>query len=314
MMADTLLLADVGGTYSRIGLAHDRTLDQTSMRTIRNADFSGLAAVLKAYLDALQPNPPRAFCAGVAGPVRAGAAQLTNLDWFLDPCVLSRETGISEVSLINDLQAQGYALDDLAPATVTLLVKGARAGPDAVRMVFGMGTGCNIAVVHKTPGGLFVPPAESGHSSLPFVTGKLRHLFEHLGRDAPHLPIEAVLSGPGLGRIYTWMSGENRTPSEIIAAHEDGNALAYEALQFFGQVLGQTLGNLALNHLPMGGVYLIGGLARAIAPHLDRIGFLENFTARGPYQNILQDIPVYLIDDDNTALRGCARYMWQQLD
>lgn len=310
-MADLWLLADVGGTSTRVGLARGGQLDPLSTQSFRNADFSGLADILDTYLNR-HPFLPSALCAGVAGPVRDGTAQLTNLDWFIDSADLSRVTGAAEVHLINDLAAQGYALGDLDPANITPLINGATPPPEAARMVMGLGTGSNIAVVHRTPQGLFVPPAEAGHSSLPQYDGSIGALIAGLaGKDA-HRPLEALLSGPGLTRIHAHLSGDTLTPAQIIAAHLAGDAGACASLTAFARLLGTVLGNLALNHLPMGGIYLIGGTARAVAPFLLPLGFYESFTAKGPYSHIMQEIPVSLIADDNAALRGCARYLRQQ--
>ncbi|MFU1478665.1 glucokinase [Roseovarius sp. C7] len=76
-------------------------------------------------------------------------------------------------------------------------------------------------------------------------------------------------------------------------------------------LLGQVLGNFATIHLPMGGVYLIGGLARAVLPHLDTHALRAAFTHKGPYRAILEDIPLTLITDDDAALRGCTRRLQQ---
>lgn len=310
MMADLWLLADVGGTTTRVGLARDGRLDRDSTDSFRNADFVGLADILDHYLTG-HPTPPSALCAGVAGPVRDGTAQLTNLDWFIDSAELANVTGAQDIHLINDLAAQGYALDDLDPADVTPLINRATP-PEAARMVMGLGTGSNIAVVHRTPQGLFVPPAEAGHSSLPHCDGAIGALIAGLeGKDA-HRPIEALLSGPGLTRLHTHFSGDTLTPKEIIAAHLGGDAGAMATLTAFARLLGTVLGDLALNHLPMGGIYLIGGTARAVAPYLVPLGFVESFNAKGPYSHIMQEIPVSLITEDSAALKGCLRKLEQK--
>ena len=312
MMADAWLLADVGGTTTRVGLARGGRLDLGSTDSFRNAAFSGLSKIIDQYL-ARHPIPPSALCAGVAGPVRGSAAQLTNLDWFIDSADLAKVTGARDIHLINDLTAQGYALDDLAPDTITPLVTGVTPPPASARMVMGLGTGSNIAVVHRTPQGLFVPPAEAGHSSLPQYDGSIGALIAGLaGKDA-HRPLEALLSGPGLTRIHAHLSGDTLTPAQIIAAHLAGDAGACASLTAFARLLGTVLGNLALNHLPMGGIYLIGGTARAVAPFLLPLGFAETFTAKGPYRHIIREISVSLITDDNAALRGCARHLRQCL-
>lgn len=298
------LVADVGGTNTRVGLSAPDGLLGRSVATYRNADFAGLAAVLSSYL-ATHSGTITAICAGVAGPVQGTAAQLTNHSWFIDAQELAAATGARHVHLLNDLQAQGYALDDLAPGTASMIIPGT-ADPDGPRLVLGLGTGCNIAAVHRISEHLFVPPAEAGHSTLPHMPG-LSGLMDHLRAAHPHLPVEAALSGPGLANIHHWLTGTHLTPAEII---ETG---ATETLQHFTRLLGTVAGDFCLSHMATGGLYLIGGTARAVAPYLVPMGFVETFADKGPYTHIMLDMPVSLITDDTAALRGCARHLKQCL-
>lgn len=312
-MADLHLLADVGGTNTRVGLS-DRGggLIADSARSFPNADFTGLAPLLTTYLDDLGKGPVAAVCAGVAGPVRGDAAQLTNHDWHITAAALCGATGATQAHLLNDLQAQALALDDLPPDAVTPMRPGtAHPGP---RLVLGLGTGCNVAVAHRIGDRLFVPPAESGHSALPHLDPALNALTRHLAHDHPHKPIEAALSGPGLQRIYHWQSGTTLDTPSIIAGHSAGtDPHATAALTLFARLLGAVAGTLCLHHMATGGLYLIGGTARATAPHLIPLGFDHAFAARGPYAAIVDAIPVHLISDDTAALRGCARHLHDTL-
>ncbi|MBC7181322.1 MAG: glucokinase, partial [Roseovarius sp.] len=77
--------------------------------------------------------------------------------------------------------------------------------------------------------------------------------------------------------------------------------------------LGAVMGNLALTHMVTGGVFLIGGLARAMALMLNSPEFRGNFTAKGPYRPIMDEMPIHLITDDAAALLGCARCLRQRL-
>ncbi len=309
-MADLWLLADIGGTYTRVGLARGGRFDRGSAQSFRNADFAGLADILDHYLNRHRATPI-ALCAGVAGPVRGGTAQLTNLNWFIDSAELATITGAGDIHLINDLAAQGYALDDLPPSHVTPLIEGTTPPPDSARMVMGLGTGSNIAVVHRTPQGLLIPPAEAGHSSLPHCEGATGAMIAALAGKEAHRPLEALLSGPGLARMHAHLTGTTLDPTQIIAAHAGGDAGATATLTAFVRLLGTVLGDLALNHLPMGGIYLIGGTARAVAPYLLPLGFADSFTAKGPYSALMREMPLGLITDDNAALLGCARYLRQ---
>jgi len=310
-MAGRFLLADVGGTNTRVGLAEDGCVLPDSIRHYRNAGFSGLDAVLSAYLDAV-PGPVAALCAAVAGPVRGARAQLTNHSWLIDAAGLQAATGATGVYLVNDLQAQGYALDDLPSGAVRPLLAGAPAPDDAPRLMLNVGTGCNVAVVHRVAGDLFVPAAESGHSTLPNLPAATG-LYDLLRKTHPHLPVEAALSGPGLAEIHRYLTGKDVTPCGIVAAFAAGDAGARETLAVFAALLGHVAGNFALHHLPMGGIHLSGSVARAVAPHLAELGFLPAFTDRGPYTGIVRAIPVSVITEDGFALRGCARYLAQML-
>jgi len=312
-MAERWLVADVGGTNTRVALADPTGIAPDTIRSFRNTGFAGLAPLLSDYLATQRPGPVAALCAAVAGPVRGDRAQLTNFDWLIRTDDLRAATGAKTVHLVNDLQAQGYALDDLPTGSVTPLFPGAPAPRGAPRLVLNLGTGCNVAVVHDAGRGLFVPAAESGHSALPHATGRMGALFDHLRNRHPHLPVEAALSGPGLSNIHEWVSGTRATPETVMAQVAAAHAEARETLALFARVLGHVAGNFALHHLPMGGLYLTGGLARAVAPHLADLDFHGPLTARGPYTDIVRDMPVSVITTDDFALSGCARYLHQCL-
>lgn len=296
-MADRLLV-DLGGTHARLGLADASGLVTKTCRRLRNADHASLPEMLTFYLADQGAGPIRALCAGVAGPVRGGTAQLTNHAWRIEATALAAATGARQVHLINDLQAQAMALDDLPAGALHPLLPGTP-DPDGPRLVLGLGTGCNIAVAHRMPGGLLVPPSESGHTTLPDAP-EFRALYDDLRKMQSHLPIEAALSGPGLVNLHHHLTGETLTSQQIITAAPRGT------LGAFTRLLGLVAGNLCLAHMATGGLFLIGGTARAIAPHIGP-GFASAFSARGPYAPILRDIPVTLITDDSAALAGLYR-------
>jgi glucokinase len=299
------LLADVGASHTRLARATRQGIYPETAQRFSNAGFSGLASLMATYLDGA---PVEAVCAGVAGPVRHGNAQLTNLDWSIDAAEIAQTCGAQAVHLLNDLQAQAQALNALPAASILPLIAGVP-DPDGPRMVMGLGTGSNIAVAHRVGERLFVPPAEAGHSGLPHMGRAENDLIAALGREVAHNPYEGLLSGPGLARLHRLRSGQEQTPDLIIAGYEAGLARACETLDMFGRILGAVMGNLALTHMSTGGVYLIGGLARAIAPHFIELGCHEHFCAKGPYMQIMHDMPISLVTDDHAALLGCLHHL-----
>ncbi|MEM9845227.1 MAG: glucokinase [Pseudomonadota bacterium] len=296
------LLVDLGGSSCRVGLAENGILEPGSRQSYANAEFDSLEDILQTYLKARSADVSQ-ICAGIAGPVKENTAQLTNHAWFVDGRALARRLGADQTFLMNDLQAQAYALDDLKQTDVTTLIA-TQPDPDGPRMTLCLGTGCNIAVAHRRGAHMFVPPSESGHMSLPDAP-EFRALYDVVRREVPHLPIESLLSGPGLGRLHGCLTGEALSPRDIVATKPK------ETLDTFARLLGMAAGNLALSHMATGGVYLIGGLARAIAPHLVSHEFLAPFCDRGPYADIMARIPIHVVTDDSAALLGCARYLRQ---
>jgi len=309
MTDERQLVVDAGGTNTRVGLATAQGLIPQAVRSYPNAGHRDLSGVLMAYLEA-HPGPLSALCAAVAGPVRGNRAKLTNHAWTIETTNLARATGAAHVALINDLQAQGLSLDDLPARSITPLRPGLAAAGGA-RLVLGLGTGCNVAAIHRVEGQLFVPASETGHTGLSDRPG-LRALYDHLRAAYPHLPVEAALSGPGLSSIHRWVAGRTLPPEAILAARAEGDGQARETLRVFSDLLGDLAGNLCLAHMATAGLFLSGGTARAVAPVLDRAAFEAAFTARGPYAGIVGDIPVSLIIDDTAALRGCACHLRQQ--
>jgi glucokinase len=162
-----------------------------------------------------------------------------------------------------------------------------------------------------------VPPAEAGHSALPVGTEEEFRLAGAVARTHGFPSIEEVLSGRGIERVYAWLGdgegdGEPAAASaaEILAAASDGrDPRAAAALRLFVRTLGAVAGDLALIYLPFGGIYLAGGVARRFAPWLAQMGFEGTFCAKGRFSDFMRQFPVSVIDDDYSALTGCAAHL-----
>ena len=77
----------------------------------------------------------------------------------------------------------------------------------------------------------------------------------------------------------------------------------------FTRILGTVSGNLALVHLPFGGVYLVGGVARHVAPFLEPFGFVDAFRDKGRFAGFMQNFAVTVVEDDYAALTGAAAHL-----
>lgn len=309
------LVADTGGTNTRVALTEGTRLLPETVRRYANASHESLAAVLRAFIAENGGVDCAAAAVAVAGPVRDGVGRLTNLDWEIDELTVASATGAETVAVVNDLQAQGHALGHLAPAMLTAVI----GGPDHVagqtRLVIGIGTGFNAAPVHEGAFGRLVAPAEAGHVSLPVRSDGDLRLARFLARAHGFASVEDALSGRGLGHLYAWLAEEAGAPdrrdaAQIMAALEDGSdPRAREAAGLFARLLGTVTGDLALTMLPYGGIYLAGGVARAFASHLGELGFDAAFRDKGRFSAFMSEFSVSVIEDDYAALHGLAHHL-----
>ena len=309
------LVADIGGTNTRVALADGRQVRGETIRRYSNADYPGLETVLRRYIDDEGGVDPIAACVAVAGPVRDGRATMTNLNWTIDKDTLTCATKAKTVAILNDVQAQGLALGYLDDANIRTIIDGPTGLPNAARLVVGVGTGFNAAPVFDTDKGRLVTPSESGHANLPIRTERELRLCQFVSNAHGFPAVEDVLSGRGLERVYAFLGEEVGISAEakakdIMAACADGSdPRATEAAQVFTQILGTVCGNLSLIQLPFGGVYLVGGVARAFAPFLTEFGFGDAFRDKGRFSGFMGNFRVSVIEDDYAALTGSAAHL-----
>ncbi len=312
------ILADIGGTNTRVALSDGKVVRVDSIRRFANADYPSLEPVLKHYLADAGVASVDGVCVAAAGPVRDGIAVMTNLDWTIDAALLVRATGAKQTAILNDLQAQGHALGRIAPQHLRQLIDGPQQA-GAAMLVVGVGTGMNAAPVHDTHWGRLVAASECGHISMPVRTDQDYRLARFIEAHGPYAHgfagVEDVLSGRGLERVHAFVTAEagaaqDMKAADIMSALTAGDAVARETARLYVHLLGAELGNLALIHLPFGGIFLIGGVARAMTPFMAEMGLAESFRDKGRFGEFMAGFSVQVVEDDFAALTGCAAYLF----
>jgi glucokinase len=79
-----------------------------------------------------------------------------------------------------------------------------------------------------------------------------------------------------------------------------------KALDIFTSIYGAAAGNLALQVMAVGGVYIGGGIAPKIIWKLKDGTFIKTFKDKGRLSHIVAHIPVKVIMNERTALLGAA--------
>ena len=308
------LVADIGGTNSRLAVAKtsrkDKEITLENIQKFRNSDFNNFDEVIEAYLSSSDDHLINKMCIAAAGIISETAVEMSNLNWKITVPSLQKAAKIDEVLIINDLQAQGYALDFINPKDLETLIEGSHnAAPNNTKLVCGMGTGFNVAIAYQSPFGTFVPASEYGHARITVANKNQKLIIENLEKNSSFVSYENVLAGLGLNRLDQVLNERSdRTPADILSAAEKGDLQAKEVGTQLAGFAGQAFGDFALMNMALGGVYLIGGVARAMLPYLKEENFKENFYERGNFSGIMKKISIHLVWDDYAALKGCANY------
>lgn len=303
------LVADIGGTNTRLAVVENGVIERDKIQSFKNAAFASFNNILEQAFDT---EPVQQLVVALAGPVEGRQGELTNLNWIIDADDIQSRWSLTQCALINDLQAQGWGAPLVAPDHKRLLVQGER-DEGGTTLVLGIGTGCNIAVNHPAGHGRIVPAAEAGHMDLPVKCQADFDYLCYLERTGREVSVEGLFSGRGLLGCYEYFSQTPQTDAaRIIAeAHENPQSAAGQTAAFMRRKLGDVLGDLALNHLPFGGIYLIGGVARALAAFQDD-HLHAAFINKGRFAPFMGRFTIEVIDDDFAALEGLAAYLNSQ--
>jgi len=323
-MPDMILAGDIGGTKVNLAffsVEHLR-LRSGNLDTYSSHDHASLEEIVRRFLAEHQLTVQYA-CFGVAGPVKKGRVQVTNLPWVIDAEELTRALNLKEVWLINDLEANAHGITGLLPEDFVVLNRGEESAVGNAAII-SAGTGLGEAGLFWD-GNRHLPIAsEGGHADFAPRTDLDVELLRHLRAQFKQVSWEHVLSGPGFFRIYeflrdaghgeepAWLAEEFRKADPAVAITHAGlegkSELCVQTLNLFAAYYGAEAANLALKVLATGGVYVGGGIAPKIIRKLQDGSFLKAFIGEGRMKNLLAAMPVRVIMNDKTALIGAARY------
>lgn len=307
------LIADIGGTNARFAFVARPGDPPQPLPPLSTQDpaLPTAEAALQAAISA-SPAPPRSAVLAVAGPIAGARAELTNANWRFDGRALRDAVGVDTGLLLNDFEALAMAAPALRPDDLDWIGTQRESDPQGPMLVLGPGTGFGAATVVRHRFGMAVLPGEAGHIGLGPVTPRDFALWPHLERVDGRVTVEALLSGPGLGRLEAGlraMAGHMAPPraaTDITADALAGDGAAREAVILFGDLLARVAGDLALVMKATGGVLVAGGVTPRLLPLLDRDRLRKGFEDKAPMQALLRPVPFAVITTPDPALRGLA--------
>ncbi|WP_323785269.1 glucokinase [Thalassovita sp.] len=300
------LVADIGGTNSRLALAQQGMVLPGTAHSYCNDDFTGFDAVADRFLDDTGEARIDEIVVAVAGPVNGTRARLTNRDWLFDADLITARLAGAQVRLINDLTALGHAVPVLDDQQLLRVAPGiVPDGPIRQSLVVGIGTGFNVSPVIQSGGAVLCPSVEMGHVTLPAGIGAALEARQP-GLSPAFPTVEDCFSGRGLSHLCAALTGQgDLTPAQIIDGYGTSDELTGLA-DFYGDLIGWLLRDLLLAYMPMAGIYFAGSVARAVLSLPAATRTIATFRQPLPIDTRAQ-CPLWIIQDDRAGLLGCSR-------
>jgi glucokinase len=326
-----LIAGDIGGTKTDLAIYSSEAgphapLAQTE---VKSADYPSLQAMVREFLAQAKMSVTTA-CFDVAGPVIDGSVKTTNLPWVMDERSLARDLNLRSVRLINDLEAVARSVPILRPQDLVTLNEGKAVERGSIAII-APGTGLGESFLVWDGGQYRAHGSEGGHSDFAPTDARQIGLLEYMLGRFDHVGFERVCSGIGVPNIYDYLREKENVPetptvaAKIAAAKDrthaildaaadphDLSELCRATVGMLISILGSEAGNLALKVLATGGVYMAGGIAVNLLGRLREPPFMETFTRKGRFKDLMARIPIHVITT-RAALLGAAAYGLENL-
>jgi glucokinase len=326
-----ILAGDIGATKTSLALFElvGDTLMMQVQQQFSSREFSNLNEVIIAFGKETSMPSIDAACFGIAGPIMEERCRTTNLPWEITSSELQEYLGINKVRLLNDLEATAYGMLYLAEDEFIDLNPTGRKR-DGNRAVIAAGTGLGEAMLYYDGMDYHPIGSEGGHCDFAPMTEQQDALLKWMRNRYPeHVSYERILSGPGIYTLYEFLhesgfapqpasmidSTKNKDRSAMVSecALTQNDPLCMEALRLFTEIYGAEAGNLALKTMSLGGIYIGGGIAPKILPIITNKHFMQSFTRKGRFEELLSGMQVKIALNPGTALLGAAHFAVDRL-
>jgi glucokinase len=318
-----ILAGDIGGTNARLAYFQSQNghLQLVSERVFPSREHREFGEIVVRFLNE-SGTQPEAACFGIAGPVRNGRVETSNLPWIIEQARLATEIHLPATLLINDLEANAWGIGALAESDLVPLNR-VNGNPIGNQGVIAPGTGLGEAGLFWDGSRHQVFACEGGHTDFA-PQGELQiELLRFLHARFGHVSYERILSGPGLVNVYEFLRDREpgKNSSELSAAMQQGDPaaaisraalgatdeLAVQSLDLWITVYGAEASNLALKVMSTGGLFLAGGISPKILSKLTGPAFMEAFLEKGRMRPLVESMPVFVVTNDKVGLLGAAR-------
>jgi glucokinase len=315
----TRLVADIGGTNSRLALYDPATNELRSLGTFINREYAHFEDIVATWLGALTESPPADCCLAVAAPPFGDRVTMLNIDWSFSLRELAARFGFARLRGINDFEGNAYALPHLSARDLAILHAGTVTAGGKLAVV-GPGTGLGGATLSWVDGSPIANASEPGHMGLAPASELELELFHYLLPRHGDVYAELLVSGPGLQHLYHALGAiKGHATLPLSPAEISTKAVTHECelcaltLNTFCALLGSICGDFMLANGAYGGLYLAGGFLPGMLDFLQQSTFVQRFQEKGKMRAHLAQVPLHVITSATTGLTGAAHAPLQSI-
>lgn len=312
------LAGEVGPTHTRLALFESQAEGALACQEHRfeNVAFSGLVAMVGEFMHGV-----RVDAAAFATPHQSPQAQghsASEQGLHIHEPELRHVLGTEACGLLHEAQAAAMGLLTCSPERQLVLQPG-QPNASAPSLVVHLAHGYGRAIAFAGSPALPLATA-SGHGGFAPRNAIERRLLSRLAEHLGYVSLTDVFGERALRQLYKFLIAEGLAPPTALAEIErapdpeaeiarlglrDLDRACAAAVAFYADLLGADLCNVALSHLPYGGIFITGEKVRRLRPALEQQDvLLDAFLDREDVRPVLQRVPLTLVDAPDLVIQG----------
>jgi len=254
------------------------------------------------------------------------------LSWNISGNALQNKFNFKSCELINDFAVQIYGIPYLKKNQYFTIQNGSHSEVtnNDLHAIVGAGTGLGIARGIISGEKVKVLASEGGHveySPKSKLEWELKIWLKNYLK-VERISCERIISGTGLSRIAEWRlskpdaqnhplqkylkeikifdAARKELPEKICNLSKEGDQLMIEVERIWLGAYASLLGDVALQELCFGGLWISGGTASKHFKNFKSDLFMKQFLDKGRLKDILKTIPMKVILDEEFGLFSAA--------
>lgn len=321
----SIIGADISEETTLLGyyISNNGSIETGIHKRYNTSDYADFSEILTQFIKEENLENVKRLGISVPGPVLNGKSNPIRLKWALDVQDFKRDFGFEQVDLLNDQEASAYGIALLQDSDIEAIHTSGHLEKGNVAFI-APGTGLGEAGYFYD--GEYLRPfaTEGGHSEFSPRTMVEVEFYQFLNNIYGIVSWENVISKTGLFNIYRFLRDVKRHPEpewlanrlangnfteEIFRAAMDKDVLICKiTLDTFIEFLARESNNLTLKLKATGGLLIGGEIANTIRKYIDKDKFYEKFKISDKMEDMLKNIPIYVINSETSSVNGVALY------